>query len=176
LVRSSAGLRSGRKKKLRFVERNRGPTVLSPWGRDELGLRDPSSFNGKDTKMTVSFRKSFSAALLSGAVAIVTPALAGGLILAQASGNSPNATTAPTNVSPGAQPADSAARAAGANAAGAINTNNGVNATGTYGGMGTEPTTPNPALRNPNGIPNLNNTNPTAPQDPLAKKPNTPPQ
>lgn len=130
--------------------------------------------------MTISFRKSFSAALLSGAVAIVTPALAGGLILAQANTTSPNATgAAPVNGSPGAQPADSAARKAGANAAGSMNENNGENATGTYGGMGTEPSALNPGLRNPNGIPQLNSTNgsnPTAPPDPLAKKPHTPPQ
>lgn len=128
--------------------------------------------------MTISFRKSFSAALLSGAVAIVTPALAGGLILAQANGSSPNATGSPS-APPHAQPADSAARAAGSNAAGSMNTNNGVTTPGTYGGMGTEPTAPNPGLRNPNGIPQLNGTNgtnPTAPPDPLAKKPHTPPQ
>ena len=125
--------------------------------------------------MTISFRKSFSAALLSGAVAIVTPALAGGLILAQANGSSPNATGS-QSVPPNAQPADSAARAAGSNAAGSMNTNNGEATPGTYGGMGT--TTPPEVrhpMRDPNGIPNLYNSG-TAPPDPLAKKPATPPQ
>jgi hypothetical protein len=122
--------------------------------------------------MTVSFRKSFSAALLSGAVAIVTPALAGGLILAQSSGSATTGTNASGAGTIGARPADSAARAAGANAAGSMNENNGVTTPGTYGGMGTAP---NPALRDPNGIPNLNSNgvSPTAPPDPLARKPNT---
>ena len=137
--------------------------------------------------MTISFRKSFSAALLSGAVAIVTPVLAGGLILAQADNtNRPNSTgqvytPGMTNGMVTAQPGDSAAQAAGANAAGSMNTNNGMNATGTgpnapgtYGGMGVPPEVRNP-MRTPNGIPNLYNSG-TAPPDPLAKKPATPPQ
>ena len=142
--------------------------------------------------MTISFRKSFSAALLSGAVAIVTPALAGGLILAQAGymNNRPNSTGQvytpnPTNgtinaqPTENAQPTDSAAQAAGANAQGSMNTNNGVNTPGTYGGMSTMQNSIPPEvrspMRDPNGIPNLYNSG-TAPPDPLAKKPGTPPQ
>src|SRR5580698_7875452 len=87
----------------------------------------------------VTFQKSLAAALLSGAVAFMTPVL----LHAQT-------TTTPTS-SPAAQPANGASQAAGANAAGAANTANNPNGqtpanttNGTYGGMGTDQSTTTP--------------------------------
>ena len=84
----------------------------------------------------VTFQKSLAAALLSGAVAFMTPVL----LHAQT-------TSAPS----GAQPANGASQAAGANAAGAANTANSPNGTspatttnGTYGGMGNDQSTTAP--------------------------------
>ena len=86
--------------------------------------------------MTVTFQKSLAAALLSGAVALMTPML----LHAQTTNGS-----AGGNGAAQAQPANGANAAAGANAAGAASTSSGQNmsapsstATGTYGGMGTD--------------------------------------
>jgi len=90
--------------------------------------------------MTVTFQQSLAAALVSGAVALMTPMLL-------------HAQTTTTNGSASgsgavhAQPANGANAAAGANAAGAASENSGQNmsapnstATGTYGGMGSDQT------------------------------------
>jgi len=90
----------------------------------------------------ITFQKSLAAALLSGAVAVVTPALAGGLLLAQAQTTTPSATgSATTSGTVTAQP-DSAGAKANANAAGAAKVSPDAT-TGTYGGMGTDQSTIN---------------------------------
>ena len=102
--------------------------------------------------MQITFRKSLLAAFLSGTVAVITPVLAGSLVMAQTgTGISPaqraaganaagaaNVSNGTVNVGNPQNPA-SASEAAGANAAGAANTSSGTNdtinpATGTYGG------------------------------------------
>lgn len=95
----------------------------------------------------ITFQKSLAAALLSGAIAVVTPALAGGLMLAQATTTpqTPSATgSATTNGAVTAQPESTGAKA-NASAAGAANVSpDGTNAaTGAYGGMGTDQSTIN---------------------------------
>jgi hypothetical protein len=85
----------------------------------------------------MTFRKSFAAALLGGAMA-VTPALLHAQSTTTTNGSASGSVTA--------QPANGASRAAGANAAGAANTAtspNGATTTtnGTYGGMGTDQST-----------------------------------
>ena len=92
----------------------------------------------------ITFQKSLAAALLSGAIAVVTPALAGGLLLAQAQTTAPSASgSATTNGTVTAQP-DSAGAKANVNAAGAAKVSpDANNPTGSYGGMGTDQSTIN---------------------------------
>ena len=88
----------------------------------------------------ITFQKSLAAALLSGAIAVATPVLAGGLVLAQAQTTTPSASgSATTSGSATAQPAGAAA---GVNAAGAAKVSpDSTKATGAYGGMGTDQST-----------------------------------
>ena len=117
--------------------------------------------------MTVTFQKSLTAALLSGAVAFMTPVL----LHAQ---STTTTTSGSASGSVSAQPADSSSAKAGANAAGAANTAtnpSGTNATtGAYGGMGTDtkttlpkkkPTTATPEV--PDNTPQTNNSMTTQP-------------
>jgi hypothetical protein len=101
--------------------------------------------------MTITFRKSFAAALLSASVAAAVPVIALAQSGSGASGSAgATGTATPTGTmtrTPGAQPANGANSAAGANAAGAASTSSGQSmsapnstATGTYGGMGTDQT------------------------------------
>jgi hypothetical protein len=105
--------------------------------------RSPSAQNAteEDTIMQITFRKSLLAALLSGTVAVVTPVLAGSLVMAQTGGTS----TTVNGTANGAADQDKAN--AGANASGAASapdasgvsgqTSGSVStqSNGTYGGM-----------------------------------------
>jgi hypothetical protein len=88
----------------------------------------------------ITFQKSLAAALLSGAVALMTPVL----LHAQTT----TTTNGSASGSVSAQPANGSSAAAGANAAGAASESSGQNiapttSTGAYGGMGTDQSTTN---------------------------------
>lgn len=95
--------------------------------------------------MTVTFQRSLAAALLSGAVAVMTPML----LHAQSTTTTTNGSASGSAT---AQPGNGASQAAGSNAAGAANTATSPNGTatttnGTYGGMGTDQSTVNSQVK-----------------------------